>query len=82
MRWILEVAYIGTTTSWRWLLGSTAVAGALVGLLFGIGVIGGGGGDGDSNPPLASVSATTTPDADPVDHSGRLTNSHPGASSG
>ena len=47
MRWILEVAYIGTTTSWRWLLGSTAVAGALVGLLFGIVVIGGGGGDGD-----------------------------------
>ena len=65
MRWILEVAYIGTTTSWRWLLGSTAVAGALVGLLFGIGVIGGGGGDGDSNPRLASVSATPTPDADP-----------------
>ncbi|MEE3246664.1 MAG: cohesin domain-containing protein [Chloroflexota bacterium] len=65
MRWILEVAYIGTTTSWRWLLGSTAVAGALVGLLFGIGVIGGGVGDGDSNPRLASVSATPTPDADP-----------------
>ena len=63
MRWILEVAYIGTTTSWRWLLGSPAVAGALVGLLFGIGVIGGGGGDGDSDPPLASVSATTEPDA-------------------
>ena len=64
MRWILEVAYIGITTSWKWLLGSTVVAGALVGLLFGIGIIGGGEG-GESNPPSESVSVTPAPDAGP-----------------
>jgi len=63
MRWILEVAYIGVATSWRWLLGSTAVAGALVGLLFGIGIIGGGGDDGGANPPSVAVSPTPTPSA-------------------
>ncbi len=30
MRWMLEVAYIGIATSWKWLLGSTAVVAALV----------------------------------------------------
>ena len=45
MRWMLEVAYIGLATSWKWLLGSTAVVAALVGILFGVGVLGGGGGD-------------------------------------
>tara|TARA_B100000929_G_scaffold277963_1_gene253794 strand:+ start:905 stop:1561 length:657 start_codon:yes stop_codon:yes gene_type:complete len=65
MRWILEVAYIGITTSWKWLLGSTVVAGALVGLLFGIGIIGGGGEGGESNPPSESVSVTPAPDAGP-----------------
>ncbi len=61
MRWILEVAYIGVATSWKWLLGSTAVAGALVGLMFGIGIIGGGGEEGETNPPSASVSPTPAP---------------------
>ena len=65
MRWILEVAYIGITTSWKWLLGSTVVAGALVGLLFGIGIIGGGGEGGESNPLSESVSVTPAPDAGP-----------------
>ena len=65
MRWILEVAYIGITTSWKWLLGSTVVAGALVGLLFGIGIIGGGGEGGESNPPSESVSVTPAPNAGP-----------------
>jgi hypothetical protein len=66
MRWILEVGYIGVVTSWKWLLGSTAVAAALVGLLFGIGVLGGGGGgDGASDTPSAAVSPTPTPAANP-----------------
>ncbi len=65
MRWILEVAYIGITTSWKWLLGSTVVAGALVGLLFGIAIIGGGGEGGESNPPSESVSVTPAPNAGP-----------------
>lgn len=65
MRWILEVGYIGVATSWKWLLGSTAVAAALVGLLFGIGVLGGGGGDGASDTPPVAVSPTPTPAANP-----------------
>ena len=65
MRWILEVAYIGIATSWKWLLGSTAVVAALVGILFGVGVLGGGGeARTTDNTPLAA-SPTPTPAADP-----------------
>ena len=65
MRWILEVAYIGIATSWKWLLGSTAVVAALVGILFGVGVLGGGGEAGTTdNTPLAT-SPTPTPAASP-----------------
>ena len=70
MRWMLEVAYIGLATSWKWLLGSTAVVAALVGILFGVGVLGGGGGGGGSESgrmditPLAT-SPTPTPAAGP-----------------
>ena len=70
MRWILEVAYIGITTSWKWLLGSTAVVAALVGILFGVGVLGGGGeARTTDNTPLAaspSLSPTPTPAASPT----------------
>jgi len=59
MRWMLEVAYIGILSSWRWLLGSAAVVGALVGLLFAVGVLGGGS-DG-SGAGLASAIASPTP---------------------
>ncbi len=62
MRWLLEVAFIGIASSWRWLLGSVAVVGALVGILFGVGVLGGGG-DGDSSSPPIAVSPTPTPAA-------------------
>ena len=65
MRWILEVAYIGITSSWKWLLGSTVVVGALVGMLLGIGVIGGGGEDGGSNRPSVSTLQTPIPDPGP-----------------
>ncbi len=65
MRWMLEVTYIGLITSWRWVLGSTVVVGALIGLLFGIGVFGGGGEDGGTNPPSVAVSPTPTPAANP-----------------
>ena len=65
MRWILEVAYIGIATSWKWLLGSTAVVAALVGILFVVGVLGGGGEAGTTdNTPLAA-SPTPTPAAGP-----------------
>ena len=65
MRWMLEVAYIGIATSWKWLLGSTAVVAALVGILFAVGVLGGGGEAGaPDNAPLA-VSPTPTPAANP-----------------
>ena len=66
MRWMLEVAYIGLATSWKWLLGSTAVVAALVGILFGVGVLGGGGGESGriDITPLAT-SPTPTPAAGP-----------------
>ena len=68
MRWILEVAYIGIATSWKWLLGSTAVVAALVGILFGVGVLGGGGeaGTTDNTPLAASPSPTPIPIASPT----------------
>ena len=65
MRWMLEVAYIGIATSWKWLLGSTAVVATLVGILFAVGVLGGGGEAGaPDNTPLA-VAPTPTPAANP-----------------
>ncbi len=63
MRWMLEVTYIGLITSWKWVVGSTVVVGALIGLLFGIGVFGGSSEDGGTNPPSVAVSPTPTPKA-------------------
>ena len=64
MRWMLEVAYIGILSSWRWLLGSVAVVGALVGLLLMVGVLGGGSDDGSGAAlPSAIASPTPTPAA-------------------
>ena len=65
MRWILEVAYIGIATSWKWLLGSTAVVAALVGILFGVGVLGGGGEAGTTDATPLAASPTPTPAASP-----------------
>ena len=62
MRWLLEVAFIGISSSWKWLLASVAVVGALVGILFAVGVLGGGGG-GEGASPLVTASPTPTPAA-------------------
>ncbi len=62
MRWMLEVAFIGLSTSWKWVAGSMAAVVILVALLFGIGVLGGGdSNDGDSNTPFVAASPTPTP---------------------
>ena len=63
MRWMLEVAYIGILSSWRWLLGSAAVVGALVALLLVVGVLGGGSDGSGAALPSAIASPTPTPAA-------------------
>ncbi len=65
MRWILEVTLIAVASSWKWLLGSLVGIGALIGLLFGVGVLGGGG-DGDTNLPPVAVASTPTPAPSPT----------------
>ena len=65
MRWLLEVAVIGIAASWRWLVGSVVVVGALVGILFGVGVLGGGG-EADVNPPAVTAFPTATPASAPT----------------
>ena len=89
MRWMLEVAYIGLATSWKWLLGSTAVVAALVGILFGVGVLGGGGGESgriDITPGGGSVShdpgggsVSHDPGGGSVSHAGRHADDNPSA---
>ena len=62
MRWMLEVAFIGLSTSWKWLLGSTAAVAILVGLLFGVGVLGGGDSSNtDIDEPFVAAPPTPTP---------------------
>lgn len=62
MRWVLEVGYIALSTSWKWLLGVIVVVGALVGILFGVGVIGGASSNEPTPQVLAPTAvATTTP---------------------
>ena len=62
MRWMLEVAFIGLSTSWKWLLGSTAAVAILVGLLFGVGVLGGGdSSDTDTDGPFVAAPPPPTP---------------------
>lgn len=62
MRWMLEVAFIGLSTSWKWLLGSTAAVAILVGLLFGVGVLGGGDSSNtDTDEPFVAAPPTPTP---------------------
>ena len=64
MRWIFEIALIGIASSWKWLLGSLAAVGVLVGILFAVGVLGGGG--GEVTPLVTAPTPTPTPAATPV----------------
>ena len=63
MRWMLEVAFIGLSTSWKWLAGSAAALIILVGVLFGVGVLGGDSdsSDGGSDSPIVVATPTPTP---------------------
>lgn len=66
MRWLLEVTFIGLTSSWKWVVTSVAVVGTLVGILFAFGVFSGGGGDEGTLPlvvsPTPIPAATMLPD--------------------
>jgi hypothetical protein len=72
MRWFFEVALIGIASSWKWLLASVVVVGALVGILFAAGVFGGGGDvdsplvTADSPTPTPAAAATKTPTPAPA----------------
>ena len=59
MRWFFEVALIGITSVWKWLLASVVVVGALVGILFAFGVLGGGGNVDVLIAPVASPTPTS-----------------------
>ncbi len=61
MRWMLEVAFIGLSTSWKWLAGSAAALIILVGVLFGVGVLGGDSDSSDGGSDSSIVVATPTP---------------------
>ncbi|GIT42398.1 MAG: hypothetical protein Ct9H300mP11_03340 [Chloroflexota bacterium] len=66
MRWILEVAYIGATTSWK---GAARFGSRCRGFnrpSFGIGVIGGDEVEGGLNEPSESASITPTPADNPT----------------
>jgi len=78
MRWILEVAYIGIATSWKWLLGSTAVVAALVGILFGVGVLGGGGEAGTTDHAHPGGESFSHAGGESFSHAGGESFSHAG----
>ena len=66
MRWILEVAFIGLSTSWKWLAGSITALIILVVVLFGIGVLGGDSDANDEGLDASTIVVPSTPTPDPV----------------
>ena len=66
MRWVLEVAFIGLSTSWKWLAGSITALIILVVVLFGIGVLGGDSDISDKGLDAPSVVASPTPTPVPM----------------
>ena len=66
MRWVLEVAFIGLSTSWKWLAGSITALIILVVVLFGIGVLGGDSDTSDKGLDAPSVVASPTPTPVPM----------------
>ena len=71
MRWILEVAFIGLSTSWKWLAGSITALIILVVVLFGIGVLGGDSDANDEGLDASTIVAPSTPTPDPVEQQSR-----------
>ena len=66
MRWILEVAFIGLSTSWKWLAGSITALIILVVVLFGIGVLGSDSDANDEGLDASAIVVPSTPTPDPV----------------
>lgn len=64
MRALFEVALIAIASSWKWLLGVLIAIGALIGILFGVGVLGGGG--GAQEPGVLAPTPTPRPTARPT----------------
>ena len=48
MKWLLDIAYIGISASYRWILIAVALVGILVGALFAAGVLGGSDDDDET----------------------------------
>ena len=64
MRWYANVALVALTSHWKWLLAAVIVVGAVVGILFGTGVIGGGEPEQLTRlvpPPTTSAAPSATP---------------------
>ena len=73
MKWLLDIAYIGISASYRWILIAVALVGILVGALFAAGVLGGSDDDdettttGFSTPlPLPTITPGPTPTITPI----------------
>ena len=81
MRRFMDLYFIALSSGWKWILGALIGIAAIVGILFGVGVIGGGSDDSGSRviAPKPTRSPTSTPAGTPAP-TPRATRPAPGAS--